>query len=96
MQTKLAMGLALLLLSTAPQVHAEAPVGSNAALREMPPARAPAPSGAALGSKMEDELYAAREASSPDAKQYRGGDVIVISATTVAVILLVVLVLVLL
>lgn len=40
-------------------------------------------------------LYAKREAISPDAKNYRAGDVIVISATTLAVVLLIVLVIIL-
>ncbi|MET0413453.1 MAG: hypothetical protein ABW217_19245 [Polyangiaceae bacterium] len=39
--------------------------------------------------------YAAREAASPQAQDYRGGDTIVIGASTAAVILAVVLILVL-
>lgn len=59
-------------------------------------ARPHTPSGGVLGSRTDEERYAAREAASPDAKQFRGGDVIVISATAVAIALLIVLVLVLL
>lgn len=54
-----------------------------------------APVGAVPGSRSEERRYAAREASSPQAKDYRGGDVIVISASALAVILLVILVIVL-
>ncbi len=53
------------------------------------------PNRGVLGSRADEERYAAREAASPDAKQFRGGDVIVISATAVAIALLIVLVLVL-
>ncbi len=54
-----------------------------------------APAGTLPGSRSEERRYAAREASSPQAKDYRGGDVIVISASALAVILLVILVIVL-
>jgi predicted double-glycine peptidase len=50
-----------------------------------------APSSAAA-TLNEQERYAARESASPDAKKYRGGDYIVISASALAVILLVVLI----
>lgn len=97
MQTKLPVGLAVLMLSFAPQVHGEtAATPDRVNTRNESPVRANAPNGAVLGSRAEEDRYAAREASSPDAKQYRGGDVIVISATAVAVILLVVLILILL
>ena len=56
---------------------------------------APAPKGVSLGSAQDEKRYAAREATSPEAKNYRGGDVIVISATTALIILLVVLIVVL-
>jgi predicted double-glycine peptidase len=49
----------------------------------------------ALASVNDAERYAARETASPDAKKYRGGDYIVISASALAVILLVVLIIVL-
>jgi hypothetical protein len=54
-----------------------------------------APRGVSLGSKGEDQRYASQEAKSPDAKKYRGGDVIVISATALIVVLLVVIILIL-
>ena len=43
-------------------------------------------------STTEAQLYAAREATSPEAKKYRGGDYIVISASALIVILLVVII----
>lgn len=47
------------------------------------------------GTRMEEKRYAAREAASPEARNYRGGDVLVISASAVAVVLLVVLIILL-
>ena len=58
-------------------------------------ARSSAPQGVQLGSRDEDQRYASQEAKSPDAKKYRGGDVIVISATALVIILLVVIILIL-
>ena len=49
----------------------------------------------AFGARADEARYAAREAASPDAKKYRGGDVIVISATALVIVLLVVLIIVL-
>jgi hypothetical protein len=54
------------------------------------------PKGVSLGSSEEAKRYAAREEASPEARNYRGGDVIVLSATAVAIILLVVIILILL
>ncbi|HMI89118.1 MAG TPA: cysteine peptidase family C39 domain-containing protein [Polyangiaceae bacterium] len=48
-----------------------------------------------VSSVTEAERYAARESASPEAKKYRGGDYIVISASALAVILLVVLIIIL-
>lgn len=48
-----------------------------------------------MGSRLEEQRYAAREASSPDAKKYRAGDVVVISASAVAVVLIIVLIILL-
>ena len=56
--------------------------------RSQPPRRA------ALGSTVEQQRYAAREAASTGAKSYRAGDVLVISASALAVILLVILIIV--
>jgi hypothetical protein len=53
------------------------------------------PRGTVLGARSDELRYAAREAAAPQAKKYRGGDVIVISATVLVVILLVVLIIVL-
>lgn len=58
-------------------------------------ARAAAPAGATLGSRAEQQRYAAREAKSAAAKNFQGGDYIVISASAVAVILLVILIIIL-
>ena len=48
-----------------------------------------------VGVSSDAQRYASREATSPDAKKYRGGDYIVISASALAVILLVVLIILL-
>jgi len=66
-----------------------------AAAAESLPKAASLPSGTSPASLSDAERYAAREATSPDAKKYRGGDYIVISASVLAVILLVVLILIL-
>jgi predicted double-glycine peptidase len=66
-----------------------------ASTTESVPKAATLPPSTALGSLTEAQTYAAREATSPDAKKYRGGDVIVISASALAVILLVVLIIIL-
>jgi hypothetical protein len=57
---------------------------------------APAREGVSPGSPADQKRYAAREVASPDAKNFKGGDVIVIGASAVAVVLLVVLVIILL
>jgi hypothetical protein len=54
------------------------------------------PRGTELGSRAEDRRYASREAASPEAKQFRGGDAVVISTTAVAIILLVIVIIILL
>jgi hypothetical protein len=53
------------------------------------------PQGTSLGSRAEEQRYAAREAASPEAKKYRGGDVVVISVTTLVIILLIVVIIIL-
>lgn len=58
--------------------------------------RAPLPKGASPGSIADEKRYAAREAASPEAKTFRGGDAIVISTTAVAIILLVIIIIILL
>ncbi|GEM_PF-3482529 len=62
---------------------------------QRPAQQASVPRGVSLGTPNEDQRYAAREAASAEAKQFRGGDTIVISATAVAIALLVVLILIL-
>lgn len=54
-----------------------------------------APQGRAMGSRADEARYAAKEAASAEAKNYRAGDVIVISATALVIILLVILIIVL-
>lgn len=54
-----------------------------------------APRGVAMGSRTEEQRYAAREAASPDAKKYRAGDVIVISASALAIVLVIILIIIL-
>jgi hypothetical protein len=54
-----------------------------------------APRTRTLGSQADEKRYAVREASSPEARNYRAGDVIVISATALIIILLVILIIVL-
>lgn len=86
------------LMLAAPAFAAER--GLTAAAESVPAARAqtPAPSPApARASSAERSRYAAREAASPEAKQYRGGaDVVIISASALAVIVLAVVLLVIL
>jgi predicted double-glycine peptidase len=65
------------------------------AAAESLPKAAGLPSGTSPASLTDAQRYAAREATSPDAKKYRGGDYIVISASALAVVLLVVLILIL-
>jgi hypothetical protein len=78
-----------------------APVQAADLARSNPPAESEAakvkraPSGPAAGSPAEDQRYAKREAASPDAKNYKAGDVVVISVTTAVIILLAVVILIL-
>jgi predicted double-glycine peptidase len=62
---------------------------------EAPAKTASLPAGTALASLTDAQRYAARETTSAEAKKYRGGDYIVISASALAVILLVVLIILL-
>ena len=78
-----------------------APVQAADLARSNPPARSEpamaqrAPNGTAPGSPAEDQRYARREAASPDAKNYKAGDVVVISVTTAVIVLLAVIILIL-
>lgn len=60
-----------------------------------PGAPARAPGTRTFGSPADEKRYAAREAASPEARNYRAGDVIVISVTTLVIILLIVIILIL-
>lgn len=86
------VGSGLLALSLA---TATAPVAFANERADAAVATSPTPKGAALGSNAEEKRYAARAAESTEARNFRGGDVIVISATTLAIVLLVILILVL-
>jgi predicted double-glycine peptidase len=78
------------MMVTFPAAAGQAPVAAASA-----PTIANLPPRTTLASMTEAQRYAAREAASPEAKKYRGGDVIVISATTLAIILLIVLIIIL-
>ena len=90
---RIAVASALALSVAAPVVtpaHAASPVvtSSGAVAHRAAPKES-------FGARTDEQRYAAREAASPEAKKYRGGDVIVISATALAIVLLVVLIIVL-
>jgi hypothetical protein len=96
MQTKLAAIFSLIVSVIAMPARALPAHPNNASVNvQAPPQDRPQQRRVALGTPSEDQRYAAREAASPDAKKYRGGDVIVISASAVAIILLVVLIIIL-
>ncbi len=83
-------GLALLLATQV--AAAEAPVAAQRESSSIEAARMPERMPA---SRAEEARYARREAASPEAKKFRGGDVIVISASAIAIVLLIVLIIVL-
>ncbi len=87
-----------LLVLTAPAFASER--GLAAAAESIPTAQTVIPGAAphaARATSAERSRYAAREAASPEAKQYRGGaDVVIISASALAVIVLAVVLLVVL
>lgn len=87
--------IALSLLIATPAYASEGRrVISETPAAQTAPVRSPA---AARATRSERSRYAAREAASPEAKQYRGGDdVVIISAGAVALVLAVVLLVVLL
>jgi hypothetical protein len=90
-------GCVLALCSASPAFGQPATAtADSAALEAHVGAPVPAPKGVQPGSAEEAKRYAAREEASPEARNFRGGDVIVISATAVAIILLVVIILILL
>ena len=98
--TSLALIVSLVLAHAAParaesvHVNRAAPVpaaGESGAVRII---RVPHKPGA--GSSLEDQRYAMREALSQNAKNFRGGDVIVISATVAVIILLGIIIIILL
>ena len=82
---------------SAPALAAETASSSTTATSAgAPGAAANVPSGVSLGSSADEARYAAREAATPEAKKYKGGDVIVISVTAVVVVLLIVVIILLL
>ena len=97
--TSLALIVSLVLAHAAParaesvHVNRAAPVpaaGESGAVRIIVPHKPGA------GSSLEDQRYAMREALSQNAKNFRGGDVIVISATVAVIILLGIIIIILL
>jgi hypothetical protein len=95
MKTQRFATFGILALALASPAYA-ADAANNSPPAQSQPAKAEhAPRGTAAGSKAEDQRYAMREAASPDAKNYKGGDVVVISVTTAAIVLLAVIILIL-
>lgn len=89
-----ALGLLTLALAAPAGAADGRATNSGAGTTESVQMAASVPRGATLGSRAEEQRYAAREAASPEAKKYRAGDVIVISVTTAALIVLVVVLLI--
>ncbi len=96
MQTKIIAILTLLIMFVASAARAVTDsVLNNPEQPSQIAVRASPPRGVSLGTHSEDQRYAAHESASPDAKKYRGGDVIVISATALIIVLLAVIILIL-
>lgn len=76
----------------APSPKAAATVDTRSA---SPGAPTPVPGTRTLGSPADEKRYAQREAASPEARNYRAGEVVVISVTALVIILLVILIIVL-
>jgi hypothetical protein len=95
MKTTLAAIFSVLISLQAMPARALPATSGNSPVQIQSAERASPARGVALGTHGEDQRYAAREAASPEAKKYRGGDVVVISASAVAIVLLVVLILIL-
>ena len=95
MKTKFAAIISVLISLQAIPARALPEASGNSPVQIQSSERATPTRGAALGTPIDDQRYAAREAASPEAKKYKGGDVIVISASAVAIVLLVVLILIL-
>jgi hypothetical protein len=88
-------GLLTLSLALAGPAHALDAQPKTPPAQSEPAKAERAPRGAVVGSPAEDKRYAMREAASPDAKNYKGGDVVVISVTTAVIVLLAVVILIL-
>jgi len=94
MLPRLLIALSLLIATPAYASEGRRVINETPAAAQTAPVRSPA---AARATRSERSRYAAREAASPEAKQYRGGDdVVIISAGAVALVLAVVLLVVLL
>lgn len=87
------LGLLTLALAAPARASGDRAVNSGAAA-ESAQRTSNIPHRTAFGSRSEEQTYAAREAASPDAKKFRGGDVIVISVTTAVIIVLIVVLLI--
>ncbi len=95
MRTKSIATFTVLTLALAAPVHATGADGGNPPVRSAPAKVELAPPGTVPGSVAEDQRYAMREAASPNAKNYKGGDVVVISATAAVIVILAVVILIL-
>jgi hypothetical protein len=87
--------VSLLTLALATPVYAADAQYKKSPAESKPAVVQQAPRGTAVGSKADDQRYAMREAASPDAKNYKAGDVVVISVTTAVIVLLAVIILIL-
>lgn len=98
MKTRIFAMLVLLIVALVSPARAEGAGATSAPAvdtRASSTKSASIPSKSSFGSRTDEQRYAAREKASPDAKNYRGGDVIVISVTLAVIILLGVIILIL-
>lgn len=95
MKTKRFATFSLLTLALTTPVYAVDATRENPPTQSEPSKAERAPRGTVPGSAAEDQRYAMRQAASPDAKDYKGGDVVVISVTTAVIVLLAVIILIL-
>jgi hypothetical protein len=91
------IALSLLMLATPAFATERDPVSSGAAtVLQAPAATRVLPGRATPATRSDRSRYAAREAASPEAKQYKGGgDVVIIGSSALVIVLLVVLIIVL-
>ena len=95
MKLKHLVGSGLLALALSTSAAAPAFAGDSRALTTANESVVVVPKGATPGSTTDAKRYAQRAAKSQEARNFRGGDTVVISASALAVILLIVLIIVL-